>query len=222
MYVTLDQKITVSTTRVALLFAAEVEYADHTYTRRWIRNVSQGYLCDLCHESQHVDDHMTRRLYKLRYVQKNGTMYPRPRPGCQESGLRPIDQSRGVHDKPADGLGTMSWFSSQILICFIAYIFKFSIPLWFGLQTLYFRTVYSLPIVIRIRHSLKTENLPASVASIERLDDQNHLEFMLPDWKKMILSIKLFFSAKFANVRTTLIESFFKTIRNLILFQLRI
>ena len=147
MYVTLDQKITVSTTRVALLFVAEVEYADHTYTRRWIRKVSQGYLCDLCHESQHVDDHNTRRLYRLRYVQKNGTMYPRPRRGCQESGLRPIDQSRSVPDKPADGLGTMSWFSTQILICFIAYIFKFPIVLWFGLQTLYFRTVYSLPIV---------------------------------------------------------------------------
>ena len=45
---------------------------------------------------------------------------------------------------------------------------------------------------------------------------------MLQDWKKNDTVDKTVFSAKFANVITTLMESFFKTIRNLILFQLRI
>ena len=51
-------------------------------------------------------------------------MLPRPRLVCQEPGLRPIGRSPGVPDKSSRGLGSMSWYSSQILICFIAYIFS--------------------------------------------------------------------------------------------------
>ena len=50
-------------------------------------------------------------------------MLPRPRLVCQEPGLRPIGRSPGVPDKSSRGLGSMSRFSAQILICFIAYIF---------------------------------------------------------------------------------------------------
>ena len=58
-------------------------------------------------------------------------MLPRPRLVCQEPGLRPIDRSPGVPDKSSRGLGSMSRYSAQILICFIAYIFLiFFIPLW--------------------------------------------------------------------------------------------
>ena len=51
-------------------------------------------------------------------------MLPRPRLVCQEPGLRPIGRSPGVHvpDKSSRGLGSMSRYSTQILICFIAYI----------------------------------------------------------------------------------------------------
>ena len=49
-------------------------------------------------------------------------MLPRPRLVCQEPGLRPIGRSQGVPDKSSRGLGSMSRYSSQILICFIAYI----------------------------------------------------------------------------------------------------
>ena len=52
-------------------------------------------------------------------------MLPRPRLVCQEPGLRPIGRSPGVPDKSSRGLGSMSWYSAQILICFIAYIFHF-------------------------------------------------------------------------------------------------
>ena len=51
-------------------------------------------------------------------------MLPRPRLGCQEPGLRPIGRSPGVPDKSSRGLGSMSRYSAQILICFIAYIFS--------------------------------------------------------------------------------------------------
>ena len=52
-------------------------------------------------------------------------MLPRPRLVCQEPGLRPIGRSPGVPDKSSRGLGSMSRYSAQILICFIAYIFQF-------------------------------------------------------------------------------------------------
>ena len=63
-------------------------------------------------------------------------MLPRPRLVCQEPGLRPIGRSPGVPDKSSRGLGSMSRYSAQILICFIAYIFQFSISLWVWLGTL--------------------------------------------------------------------------------------
>ena len=50
-------------------------------------------------------------------------MLPRPRLVCQKPGLRPIGRSPGVPDKSSRGLGSMSRYSAQILICFIAYIF---------------------------------------------------------------------------------------------------
>ena len=52
-------------------------------------------------------------------------MLPRPRLVFQEPGLRPIGRSPGVPDKSSRGLGTMSRYSVQILICFIAYILFF-------------------------------------------------------------------------------------------------
>ena len=54
-------------------------------------------------------------------------MLPRPRLVGKESGLRPISRSPGVPDKSSRGLGSMSRYSAQILICFIfiAYIFLF-------------------------------------------------------------------------------------------------
>ena len=51
-------------------------------------------------------------------------MLPRPRLVCQEPGLRPIGRSPGVPDKSSRGLGSMSRYSAQILISFIAYIFS--------------------------------------------------------------------------------------------------
>ena len=64
-------------------------------------------------------------------------MLPRPRLVCQEPGLRPICRSPGVSDKSSRGLGSMSRYSAQILICFIAYILQFFFtPLWVWLGTL--------------------------------------------------------------------------------------
>ena len=49
-------------------------------------------------------------------------MLPRARLVCQEPGLRPIGRSPGVPDKSSRGLGSMSRYSAQIVICFRAYI----------------------------------------------------------------------------------------------------
>ena len=59
-------------------------------------------------------------------------MLPRPRLVCQEPGLRCIGRSPGVPDKSSRGPGSMSWYSAQILICFIAYIFLFLFLCGFG------------------------------------------------------------------------------------------
>ena len=52
-------------------------------------------------------------------------MLPRPRLVCQEPGLRPIGRNPSVPDKSSRGPVSMSWYSAQILICFITYIFHF-------------------------------------------------------------------------------------------------
>ena len=60
-------------------------------------------------------------------------MLPRPRLVCQEPGRRPIGRSPGVPDKSSRGLGSMSRYSAQVLICFIVYIFLFFFHSFVGL-----------------------------------------------------------------------------------------
>ena len=106
-------------------------------------------------------------------------MLPRPRLVCQEPGLRPIGRSPGVPDKSSRGLGSMSRYSAQILICFIAYIFLiFFIPLWVLLGTLqdcqYAQCPLPLCIVIRMRLIIRQSKLPACLADVQ-LGHQNTL-----------------------------------------------
>ena len=63
-------------------------------------------------------------LIQIKIYAEYRDMLPRPRLVCQEPGLRPIGRSPGVPDKSSRGLGSMSRYSAQILICFIAYIFS--------------------------------------------------------------------------------------------------
>ena len=96
-------------------------------------------------------------------------MLPRPRLVCQEPGLRPIGRSPGVPDKSSRGLGSMSRYSAQILICFIAYIFSifnFSV----GLQTCRTATMHSAPCHCSLLSEwgcsvlIRQSNLPACLA----------------------------------------------------------
>ena len=108
-------------------------------------------------------------------------MLPRPRLVCQEPGLRPIGRSPGIPDKSSRGLGSMSRYSAQILICFIAYIFLiFFIPLWVWLGTLqdcqYAQCPLPLSIVIRMRLVIRQSKLPACLAEVQ-LTHQNTLAF---------------------------------------------
>ena len=104
-------------------------------------------------------------------------MLRRPRLVCQEP--RPIGRSPGVPDKSSRGLGSMSWYSAQILICFIAYVFLFCfIPLWVLLGTLqdcqYAQCPLPLSIVIRMRLVIRQSKLPACLAEVH-LAHQNTL-----------------------------------------------
>ena len=73
------------------------------------------------------------RVIQIKICAEYWDMLPRPRLVCQEPGLRPIGRSPGVPDKSSRGLGSMSRYSAQILICFIAYIFLISIHSSVGL-----------------------------------------------------------------------------------------
>ena len=108
-------------------------------------------------------------------------MLPRPRLVCQEPGLRPIGRTPGVRDKSNRGLGSMSRYSAQILICFIAYIFLvFFVPLWVWLGTLqdcqYAQCPLPLSIVIKMRLVIRQSKLPACLAEVQ-LAHQNTLAF---------------------------------------------
>ena len=77
---------------------------------------------------------LNQLLYKLRSVQNTGTCYPGQ--GWFDRNLG-WGYSPGVPDKSSRGLGSMSRYSAQILICFIAHIFLICfIPLWVWLGTL--------------------------------------------------------------------------------------
>ena len=64
-------------------------------------------------------------IIQIKICAENRDMLPRPRLVCQEPGLRPIGRNPSVPDKSSQGLGSMSRYFAQILICFIAYIFHF-------------------------------------------------------------------------------------------------
>ena len=95
-------------------------------------------------------------------------MLPRPRLVCQEPGLRPI----GVPDKSSRGLVSMSRYSAEILICFIADIFFFysSVGLVGTLQDCYqadAQCPLPLSIVIRMRLVIRQSKLPACLAVVQ-------------------------------------------------------
>ena len=141
----------------------------------WNQWLSRNVTCDLlpC-------------VIQIKICAKYRDMLPRPRLVCQEPGLRPIGQSPGVPDKSSRGLGSMSRYSAQILICFIAYIFLiFFIPLWVWLGTLhdcqYAQCPLPLSIVIRMRLVIRQSKLPVCLAEVQ-LGHQNtlwHLSYSL-------------------------------------------
>ena len=92
----------------------------------WVNNREAG---DLRRHRGHYDVN----VIQIKICAEYRDMLPRPRLVCQEPGLRPIGRSPGVPDKSSRGLGSMSRYSAQILICFIAYIFLFFVVSSVGL-----------------------------------------------------------------------------------------
>ena len=68
---------------------------------------------------------MSYFIMQIKICAEYRDLLPRPRLVCQETGLRSIGRSSDVPDKSRRGLGSMSMYSAQIFICFIACI-KFS------------------------------------------------------------------------------------------------
>ena len=93
-------------------------------------------------------------VIQIKICAKYRDMLPRPRLVCQEPGLRPIGRSPGVPDKSSRGLGSMSRYSAQILICFIAYIFSISLWVWLGTLQNCHHAQCPLPLFIVIRMRL--------------------------------------------------------------------
>ena len=84
---------------------------------KWLGN--DGSKAIRCHEN------FRNYAIQIKICAEYRDMLPRPMLVCQEPGLRPKGRSPGVPDKSSRGLGSMSRYSAQILICFIAYIFPF-------------------------------------------------------------------------------------------------
>ena len=80
------------------------------------------YSDSMIHSTWYISQH---KVIQIKICAEYRDMLPRPRLVCQEPGLRPIGRSPGVPDKSSRGLGSMSRYSAQVLICFIAYIFLF-------------------------------------------------------------------------------------------------
>ena len=154
-------------------------------------------------------------------------MLPRPRLVCQEPGLRPIGRIPGVPDKSSRGLGSMSRYSAQILICFIAYIFLiFFIPLWVWLGTLqdckYAQCPLPLSIVIRMRLVIKQSKLPACLAEVQ-LVDQNTLWHLIHSLVKMTDKMdEICINGKFSAQEPSERRDFSIPVSNFTVFQPRI
>ena len=150
-------------------------------------------------------------------------MLPRPRLICQEPGLRPIGRSPGVPDKSSRGLGSMSRYSAQILICFIAYVFlNFFIPLWVWLGTLqdcqYAQRPLPLSIVIRMRLVIRQSKLPACLAEMQ-LAHQNISHSLVKMTDEMD---EICINGKFSAQEPSEWKDFSIPVSNFTVFQLRI
>ena len=154
-------------------------------------------------------------------------MLPRPRLVCQEPGLRPIGRSPGVPDKSSRGLGSMSRYSAQILICFIAYIFQFlSIPLWVWLGILQdcqcAQCPLPLSIVIRMRLVIRQSKLPACLAEVQ-LAHQNTLWYLCHRLVKLTDKMdEICINGKFSVQESSEWRVFCIPVSNLTVFQPRI
>ena len=145
------------------------------FTYRWVVSLSTRFICSTWVSIKTIST--KNFIIQIKICAEYWDMLPRPRLVCQEPGLRSIGRSSGVPDKSSPGLGSISRYSAQILICFIAYIFPFFIPLWVLLGTLqdYNHAQCPLPlsIVVRMRLVIRQSKLPACLAEVQLAHDKH-------------------------------------------------
>ena len=146
-------------------------------------------------------------------------MLPRPRLVC------PIGLSPGVPDKSSRGLGSMSRYSAQILICFIAYIFLIffhsSVGLVENFAGLPVCTV-PLSIVIRMRLVIRQSKPPACLAEVQ-LAHQNILWYLSHSLVKMTDKMdEICINRKFSAQEPSEWRDFIIPVSNFTVFQPRI
>ena len=103
---------------------------------------------------------------QIKICAKYRDMLPMPKLVCQVYLKKTPKNSRG--------LGSMPRYSVQMLICFIAFIFQFAIPLWVWLATWcncqHTQCTLPLPIVIKKRLLIRQSNLPACHAEVQQAE----------------------------------------------------
>ena len=154
-------------------------------------------------------------------------MLPRPRLACQEPGLRPIGRGPSAPDKYSRGLCSMSRYSAQILICFIAYIFPFlfsPLGVWLGIlqDCQYVQCPLLLSIVIRMRLVIRQSKLPACLAEVQ-LAHQNTLWHLCHRLVKLTYTLdEICTNGKFSVQEQSEWTVFHIPVSNFIVFQPRI
>ena len=124
------------------------------------------------------------------------------------------------------GLGSISRYSAQILICFIAYISIFFIPLWVWLGTLqecqHAQCPLPLSIVIRMRLVIRQSKLPACLAEMQ-LAHQNTLWHLCHSLVKLTDKMdEIYINGKFSVQEPSEWRVFCISVSNFTVFQLRI
>ena len=144
-------------------------------------------------EPQPAAQNVGHMLYKFIHVQNAGTCLPR-QSWLSVTWLKATARRASLPVKSSWGLGSISRNSAQILVCFIAYIFQCSIPLWVGLAAFISTILHSAihcPLSWEWSRHIGHSNLLESLVWTEVLQDEKlwhlcHIRWQIKWWNLQI------------------------------------